>query len=343
MKKVLFNLSNIVKGGGLQVAISFLIELNKVKPKFEYQILVSKEIYNLVPINNQNIKVSNTKFFDLFNPFKIYYFNKFDVIFNLFGPNYILTKAINISGFAQPNILFSNSQNGKFSKFKFLIQKQFFSLSKFLIVEHNYIKEIIEKEKIFSNRIFVAENSINNIFLDKTNQKDVDINIDPKKINIGLLSNYHKHKNLEIVKDLEAKLLNKNLTDFKIHLTLSEKEFQKLNINSSLIFNVGRITINQCPSFIKKMDYILCPSNLECFSATPLESIFIGTTVICSNKIFYKKTCFDYAIYFDDTEDIINLIIKNEKNNKNDHKEFILENYNPKNRFLKYLEILDGI
>lgn len=100
-KRVLINASNCKKGGTAQVATSFINELRHYDDFFkekEIHLYVSGAVNaNLQSLNCDLSFASNYKIFDM-NVLKIFsfnyfsYFNRgFDLVFNFFGPQYILS------------------------------------------------------------------------------------------------------------------------------------------------------------------------------------------------------------------------------------------------------------
>ena len=55
------------------------------------------------------------------------------------------------------------------------------------------------------------------------------------------------------------------------------------------VISLGELSINQCPDFYNNMDMIFFPSNLECFSATPLEALYMKKSIVCSDLPFNKN------------------------------------------------------
>ena len=110
-KYFLLNFSNVVNGGALQVATSFLSYLTK-KLDYKFTILVTREFIEVI----ENIAIP--KHIELIQTpkssiRKIYFINKFtrsrsfDAVFSLFGPSMILTKKPYLMGFALPWLIYS--------------------------------------------------------------------------------------------------------------------------------------------------------------------------------------------------------------------------------------------
>ncbi len=121
---MLINTSNLYVGGGVQVALSFIKELEKLETDNEYYIFCSPEIYGQLPDNiNDRIKIYlidqspssilhrrkiNKELWDLEEQIKP------DIVFSIFGPTYWKPKAKHLMGFALPWI--TNPQSIAFDR-----------------------------------------------------------------------------------------------------------------------------------------------------------------------------------------------------------------------------------
>ena len=345
---MIYNFSNIKAGGGIQVSLSFLYYLSKLKSPHNDTIILSKKL-NL-EIDRQEIDLSKFKILIVKNFFhKIINltFHNHNIVYTIFGPTYGF-KGRNVkwvNGFAQAWILFPNNKvyseigfiKRHFLKLKFKIQKKLFSKSDTFVVEHKKIKNLLEKTYPKKN-IIVANNSINEVF--KNNKLWREINVDSSKIKIGIMGNSYVHKNLKILPFVKRILSTKYNIDADFFVTLTEYEMKKMsnhfrqNINS-----LGRLSIYQCPNFYLKMDIIFFPSNLECFSATPIESIYMKKKIVCSNYFFNKYYESSLIRFFEpnNPEDAalqINLHLKNKIFQYQDDELInLMKKFNPKKRF----------
>ncbi|MBS7834586.1 glycosyltransferase [Wohlfahrtiimonas chitiniclastica] len=312
---ILINTSNLHVGGGVQVATSFLHEFSKINNlSFTPTIYLSTEVYNeLIKLNTD----MSRWIWEIYNTYglKNFFhnrtkFSKFDVVFTVFGPNYFSNKKqISITGFAQPWIAYPDNEvyqqmsllNRLRTRLKFFIQKKFFKRSSKLIVELEHVKEkLIELDIKDKENIYVVKNCISSLYLDKSQWEDINIEIDPKTLNIGFIGRDYPHKNLSILPEVKQILKNKYDINTQFYITLTDEEW--LNREDDFtknIHNVGVLSTTQCPEFYKKMDAIIFPSLLECFSATPLEAMAMKTPLFASDRRFVKDSCSNYAIYFD--------------------------------------------
>lgn len=372
MRTLLINLSNIKSGGALQVTSSYLDELLISKESIEYfdtTILVSNPVSKLSSIKKLS-KSSKLKILknenNFVKQFSLKYFNfikSFDVVFNLFGPHFYFLKHRRqyvISGFAQAWILFP--KNNVYKEFvfykkwlytlKYKILKFYFSFSDSFVVEHENIKK--ELQKIYPKTpIHIATNSINQHFVKNKIPIKKKLRKSNEIIKIGVMGDSYPHKNLKMLIALSKQLKSRGV-NFRFFLTLTEDEFKSYNFNLlDGIYNHGKIAIQDCYSFYNMIDLVFFPSNLECFSATILESLYMEKPLICSDYEFNRAIAMEYAYYFEPNNvtsaaDLIENVIVNynsivTSNKIIEAKKLVLEKFNFSIRFNSYSKILKSI
>jgi glycosyltransferase involved in cell wall biosynthesis len=247
--------------------------------------------------------------------------SQYDVVFTLFGPKYTAFKAKkDIVGFAQPWVVsFDNPISQRMSlverlklKVKFGFQKWFFKRADHIIVELEHVQQKLEKQGIFPKKsISVVHNTISSLYLDQTLWQPVEMKVPENQISIGFVTRDYSHKNIKILTKV-VKLLNEEyLLPVKFYFSLNDKEWR----NYSQMFGacgetVGALSVYQCPTFYQKMDAVVFPSLLECFSATPLEALSMRKPLFASERGFVSDVCEEHAFYFDplDAESIASVI-----------------------------------
>ena len=318
------NGSNLHGGGGLQVATSFISDISKNhRDKCGHiHLCISKALFNNLSSLDVDLKsfASVQKIdFSLNNYFKIQnYLKKFEVIFTVFGPAYFMSlgKAKHICGFAQPWICFREYSkdvdidifNRFFLNFKFAIQKYFFGKSDALIVESNAVKEALLINSNLRSEIYVVSNAIAETFKDTAFiEKKTHSLSDNMPIVIGYIGRGYKHKNIGILKPVLENLRNKYSLNIEINTTLSNEELVQngLDGNNSIV-NLGPIKSGELKSFYSKINFLILPTLLECFSVSPLEAMSQSVIVFASDRPFIKESCGDHVVYFDplNVEDI---------------------------------------
>ena len=204
MKNNIINTSNLHTGGGIQVAVSFLYELSLIRKNNDISIdvIVSTEVANGLARLNTNTSYFNS--YEVINTYGLKAFfsslnsriKNYDVVFTIFGPNYLRVKAKNeIVGFAQPWMLnFNNPISNKMSflsrnilRFKFFIQWLFFLRADRYVVELEHVKKsLVDKKGVDSKKINVVYNTVSSLYKDKTKWQPVRIKKNKKKYRLVL-------------------------------------------------------------------------------------------------------------------------------------------------------------
>lgn len=320
--KVIINAANLHVGGGIQVAASFLTELNYLlsnslnNKNIFFSVLCSSEVYKNLPSDFSTCtfcEFSIVNIYGLKRPSKdiIKRFDGFDVCFTVFGPLYFTPQVkFHICGFAQSWIAYPNNIAYKKlalkewlkNKIKFKVQSFFFHCYDHLIVEQVHIKDALGKQGYDRNNISVVSNCVSAIFDSESQWESLEFDSKKLKYNVtlGFIGRPYSHKNISILNQVNEILICK----FKMHcnfiFTFTETEMTLCGFSEKKnFFSVGQIKSAQCPTFYNLLDALVFPSLLECFSASPIEAMKMNTTVIASNYPFVSEVCGDAAFYFD--------------------------------------------
>ena len=323
-KILLINCGNIHSGGGLQVAVAFLSDfINYDDLRANFSVNVAKVLWLSSAVYKQlNVTLSDlesifdiVKVVDLVGIAAVFrspavWRMKPDVVFTVFGPNYLLGGMYRVTGFAQPWIIYpSKSVYSKYSGFinkfksfiKFEVQWLFFKREDLLVVELPHVKSALSSYRKFSSsKISIVPNALNPSILNTHAQlsETCDDNCVPT-LEFGLVSRSYPHKNIDFAIKVIESLRQDYSLDARLHLTLTETEAAGLNLhNYPFVYNHGPITLDRLPFFYSQIEYVIFPTLLECFSATPLEAFYFGKTLFCSDLEFMKDCASDYAIYF---------------------------------------------
>ncbi len=328
--------SNLMAGGGIQVAISFLKDLKKLDIQDnQYHIVQSPYSHNafgnesypdnfyfysfsIDDVRTKRSKISKIK--------KIENTVKPDAIFTVFGPSYHKSNYPKIVGFAIPYIIYPNSPFFKLISIKEKFYYKALTLLKSYCFKKNSEALIFESEnarKTFSEKYqynkdtFVVSNTINEIFENQNKWKPFHIENDNVTKILYLTANY-LHKNLKIIPDV-IDVLRKEQPDFKFRFYVSvvKKDLGFSSIYDPYIEYLGKVDITQIPSIYQQIDVVFMPTLLEVFSTTYLEAMFMKKPIIASDMSFARDICHDAAIFCEPTNpnsyaDAIFEIINNE-------------------------------
>lgn len=314
---LLINTSSINKGGGVQVAISFL-ESIKNDRQHSYHVALSKEVLSQIKTveysGNFNFYKCFTKNGGIKKIWRRYKQLKKiekeinpDVTFTIFGPAYWKPKSKHVIGFAYGHYIYPDSpyfERLSFAeKIKLWVKKNIHvSLFKYeydnIIVETEDAKNRIGKYiGIPEEKINVVSNTYNQVY-DQSISTGFLPNED--KFQLLLLSSFYPHKNFEIIKNIATKLKIEGSENIQFVLTIEESKFDLFfNGLEDYVINVGYQPIEKCPSLYDSADAVFFPSLLETFSAVYLEAMKMEKPIITSDLSFAHDICGDAALYFD--------------------------------------------
>ena len=314
--KLIINTSNLVIGGGIQVALSVLSELKNYYEN-EYHIFISSEVekqleiesfdsnfhFYSTPISPSGLKTRKKVNKKLDN---LEYEIQPDVVFTIFGPSYWKPKSVHVQGFADGwcynpdsiafNIL-SIKERIKTRLLNFYKNYYIKKHSDFLIVETNVAKRnIVNYLKIRNSDIFVVGNTYGSHF---DNYGEVITVPKPAVFNLITISAFYKHKNLTIINEVIKVLKEKSAIQFKFHLTIDEEKFKHEFGSNPNVTNYGPISNEQCPLKYAECDALFLPTLLETFTASYPEAMKMNKPILTSDLDFAKDICKNAAIYFD--------------------------------------------
>lgn len=314
---VLVNGSNLHVGGGVAVASSFIDCLSSISHRnFDIHLLVSTEI-------DANLKAFGTDV----NNFKSYtvtdyygisalwkglhrFFVDMDIVFTVFGPAYFFRPITrHVFGFAQPLIIYPDNHSTSRmpfwlrakERFKYGLQKLFFSRADHIVVELEHVQLKLEKLTLFRKiPIHVVHSCVHTIYHEKNKWAPVDLPESSAEIKLGIISRNYPHKNLSLLPQLKKYLRDSLGLHVDFYVTFTDDEWRNATDEfRSHIINVGSLRLNQCPTFYSLMDGVIFPSLLECFSAVPIESMMLKRPLFASDLPFVRDVCGNYGNYFD--------------------------------------------
>ena len=312
--KIIIDNSNLFAGGGIQVATSFLNDLNHMKSTHEFHVVQS---YNSSKQIDQSAFSSNFTFYDL----KANHFSilrrikevrsiersvKPSAVFTTFGPSYYKSNCPKVVGFARGHLIYKKSPFFKRLSTKDRIKNEIINIYKkyffiknsdVLIFESDESREVFMKSTNKNIKSYTVNNTLNEIFLNREKWMDLPL-ITNSSLNILCLSANYPHKNLEIIPLIIDQLINRfGMSNFKFVISLTKKELNFEDRYDEFVDYIGQIDIKQIPSLYQKTDYLLMPTLLEIFSTTYLEAMYMGRPIIASDLGFARDICGNSALY----------------------------------------------
>ncbi|MBK86635.1 MAG: hypothetical protein CMC86_05505 [Flavobacteriaceae bacterium] len=331
---IVVNGSNIIIGGGLQVAFSILQELSRLKTNHKFLVFSSpqleKEIININFPKNFSVKIINISPAKIISRSRV--INRLnestenfgaDLVLSIFGPTYWKPNVFHICGFADgwcynpKSIAFSRLDFLTKTKIKLLNIYKLHHLKKSvnkIFIETEYAKKkLLNILKFKDHDIVVISNTHSDIY---NNHESFLLNSDKLESNkaehrfLLLCANYPQ-KNIIILNKVIPVLL-KSMINFKFIITISDFDFKKI-ISPSVrpyIINKGPVNAIECVRLYKESDFLFLPTLLETFTATYPEAMKMEKLILTSDLQFARDICEDAAIYFDplDENDIVDKI-----------------------------------
>lgn len=332
--KLLINNTNSLKGGSLQVALSYIKAFNNF-PENEYYIFMGPEVGTQINASDFPPNFHFYKFryhtSSLIHRFKTIRLLRNlekkirpDCVFTPFGPSYWTPMFPHLVGFGRGYYLYPDSPFfsrigvSKRIKIKLLknLHRFFFKYnSQYYTVESEDAKKRLSLylDKDIS-KIHVISNTYHPVF---NLPADSNENILPHKIKHEIrlltLSAYYPHKNLEVIPEVIEILNRQNDYTFIFVLTINHKVFsRKFTKWQNNLVNLGPVPIALCPKLYHESDILFLPTLIEIFTAAYPEAMKTRKPIITSDFSFAREICGDAAEYFDplDPEDIAAKIIR---------------------------------
>ncbi|MEZ9921125.1 glycosyltransferase [Vibrio breoganii] len=315
--KILINGSNLKVGGGLQVCLSVLDELNTLSnDSNSYLVVMSTKLSNLINIEKfddrfdfvtlEDSKLKLNKALD-----KLVDSHLCNVVFTVFGPAYWRPKVPHVLGFANgwminPNSL-AESNLSLLSKLKLRVKNKFrlWMLARdadiYITETYTAKKKLSRYSSIDCDNIFVVGNTVHPLFYDDSKWGDIELPV--KKANdfvFCIIAHNYPHKNLKAILSV---LEDSSLNHVNFIVTIDEDSFKQLFSGyTNRVINLGRVEIEKCPSIYAHSDGLFFPSLLETFTAAYPEAMFMRCPILTSDLDFAHDICGDAALYFDPTD-----------------------------------------
>lgn len=325
MSLILVDASITSKGGGLQVALSF-IENIAIDPSFEVICVVNPDIDKQLSILAkdsvkhyyvESVESIYKKFSQGKRIANIEKKHKPALVFVVFGPSYWRSNAPCLQGFALPLMVYEDTRNYVYKNdIKIKVYQKLLNYFKAKIFKKNTDYAVVETQT-FKNRlssfmnfekdkIFVIENSFNSNFL--SSDKIIDIkNSHSDIIKIFIPSAYYPHKNLNILVDVA--FLLKTEFNFKLifNFLIDENSKDWKNLISSAenkevdgyFSTYGAVPNIKMKELYAINDFVLLPTLAEASTAVYPESFISKKVLLTSDIDFARELCGNAAVFFD--------------------------------------------
>lgn len=320
---VLINATTLVKGGGIQVAASFIAETLRTEDGISWRYALSREVFaeltalNAVPANVEifdapptRSKSARKRLLELETR------TSTDAVFTVFGPAYVRFKAPHLCGVAVCWVTHSTwlayrALPGWLARSKALATNIYKGLwlrpaDRWVVEAENAQRGLASRVGIPAAKIDIVPNSCAAVF----RQAEVPAAERPAqgdRVRLLYVTAYYPHKNLEIIPRVAAELAARGGTanyEFVITLPATEpklaaimQEAKALGVDG-MIKNVGRVTLNEVIELYRSAHICFMPSLLETFSASYPEAMAMGRPIVASDLDFARAVCKEAAVYF---------------------------------------------
>lgn len=313
----ILNASNLHVGGGVQVAASVIGELTRM-PALPIGLVVWASEAVDANLRKLGYDMTALSAYEVVNSHGLKLLcsplgrrlQQFDAVLTIFGPLYVWKlSGKNITGFAQPWIIYPSNEiysimNWRqrwLTRLKFKLQSFFFRRADQLVVELDHVRAgLLNRGISHPSCIHVVRNSLSSLYTMPHGWQEVDIPNTGENIKLGFVGRNYAHKNTRIFPAVTDILRREHGIRAKIYVTFTDEEWTACDETfRASVTNVGPLFVTQCPTFYSRMDAVIFPSLLECFSATPLEAMAMQKPLFASDRPFNRDVCQGHAHYFD--------------------------------------------
>lgn len=370
--KLIINTATTYKGGGIQVASSFIHECKNFE-EHEYHIILGVGLAKIVETKDFP---GNFYFYRIqYRPAqKVFSFKdqaeflkdvedrvRPDCVFTTSGPAYWRPKAPHVMGFNLPHYLYIDSpffnKIGFKERMKWKLKGwviKFYTKREadaFVTQTEDVNKRL--KKWIGAKNVFTVSNTYGSQY-DTVPTGPAQLPArQNKEFRFLILSGYYEHKNLEILNSIVSRLRDRNKKNIKFILTLPSAHYKTLiqDDHRDQVQNVGVLKPDDCPGIYRECDAIFLPTLLECFSATYAEAMKMKLPIVTTDLGFAHTVCGNAALYYSpvDPEDAVEKILDLYDNDElrkrlvKSGEEEIKKFNSAKERAEKYLEICNKI
>ena len=314
--KVLVDCAPLSMGGGVQVAIALLMNL-QTRPDISWRAVLSEQMREAggpeLATDPRVLFVWKRSWADfillhsklraverVFEP---------DVVFTVFGPTYFISKAPHLMGFALPNLIYNadGPQTARSRNEKLADQMRgfLFRRASHLVVETETVRRrLASRAGIDASRISVIGNSVNPVLL------TFEVTAAPIAGPFVILipSAYYRHKNLQIVPRIAAELarLNPEL-DFVFRLTLASQsepwrgiaaDAERLGVGGQ-VATLGPLPLAELAVAYGHASAVLLPTLREASTAVYPEAFHMQRPLVTSDIDFARELCGEAALFAD--------------------------------------------
>jgi glycosyltransferase involved in cell wall biosynthesis len=324
--KILFNFIPIKKGGGQQVAISFINVLKDLPAYLSSTFVVTRgtEVEKLLSqLKSPGLTIIDDNYysrfrFEKFKLKKLVKINQVDIIFTMFGPDLPKVGIPSVVGSAYSNLFFPEIDFWKGFTFRQRVLLKL--IDKFRIKRTIQADGIVFENSSMMKRskelfnyptdqaIFVKPSIAKTIPTTSFSSQIKSICAEfPSHFKLLLLSTWQKNKNMDQIPFILRELYNRSVFDVTFIMTVSRDHplsvellevAKNFGVEENILFT-DSVKPSDVPYLYSKIDAVLLLSTLESFSNNIIESWTFKKPLLISNLEWAKAICNESAIYVD--------------------------------------------
>ena len=319
---VLVNATTLVKGGGIQVAASFIAEAHAAADDINWHYAVSPQVAD--ELQSLGVNASTSVFADSPSRDKaarrqleeLAESLRPDAVFTVFGPAYARFTVPHLCGVAVGWVTHSTrlafaALPGWASRLRTFLTCVYKGVwlrraDRWVVEAENARQGMRRRLGIPVSCVTVVPNSCAAVF----NAAELTPAVRPQpedRLTLLYVSAYYPHKHIEIVPEVAAALLRlAPEREFEFVLTLPADEAATARILAKAesldvghcIRNAGRVSLNGVIELYRDAHICFMPSLLETFSASYPEAMALGRPIVTTDLDFAHAVCGNAAEYF---------------------------------------------
>jgi len=327
---VLVNATTLVKGGGIQVATSFVVEAEKAAVSdIRWHYLLSKQVaaeLSILGVSPSRVhvldgsparnKICRQQILELEQQISP------DVVFSVFGPAFLKFGSPHLMGLGNGWITHSTwlafkslgSTAKMLKQFAGSLYKGYWACQadRWVVEAANSRLGMIRRLRVSPDAVAVVPNSCAALF-GEAEVPDAEFPELGKPVQLLYLSAWYGHKNIQSIPYVAAALKDiEPAREISFVLTIPDDEPSLAQLNADAerlgvtryINNLGRLSLADAVKTYALVDACFMPSLLETFSANYPEAMSTGRPLIASDLDFSRAICGDAAKYFTATSPV---------------------------------------
>ncbi|MFZ4057299.1 MAG: glycosyltransferase [Ferruginibacter sp.] len=318
--RLLINTASVLKGGGAQVAASFIEECIE-HTEHDYHVILGEGVARIIKTGKfpSNFTFYSAAFRPGSSLLSMWKMNRWlkaqenfiqpHCVFTTSGPAYWKPKAKHLMGYNIAQHIYPESPFfGLISlkskirwKIKKAIAKYAYSKQADAIVTQTEAVQKRIQQWLHINNVFLVHNTCSAAYFQPSSNSKVLPEKPLGTLRLLTISAFYPHKNLGIIKEVIKILEAQQITNIQFVLTLPEDVFKRAfeTTNQQYLYNAGVVNTTTGVALYQESDIMFLPTLLECFSASYAEAMITGTPILTSDYDFAKSVCADAALYVD--------------------------------------------